>query len=256
MSKLSVDLTGKTALVTGASRGIGRAIAVGLAGSGATVIVNFIRNADAATETVSIIESAGGRAWSVQADVGVKADVDRMFSAARERFDGHLDILVNNAGGRAEVKPIATASESGWDRTMEINLKSVFLCSQAAVKMLPDRSGRIVNVSSISARSGASLGLSHYAAAKAGVLNFTRNCAKELAPRGITVNGIAPGVIYTDIHKHETPKDELADLERRIPLNRLGQAEDCVGAVLFLCSEAASYITGEIIEINGGLLMT
>ena len=249
------NLTGNTALVTGASRGIGRGISIALGECGAKVVVNYNTNAKAASETVEKIIAAGGSAIAVQADVSKKADVTHLFEKVREFCDGCLDILVNNAGGRAEVAPIANMREDVWDDCISVNLKGVFLCTQAAIPLLPDSTGRIINVTSISARSGASVGLSHYAAAKAGLSNFTRNSAKELAGRGITVNAIAPGVIYTDLHKDNTPKEDLEQLKMRIPLQRLGEAEDCAGAVVFLCSLQASYITGEIIEINGGMLM-
>jgi len=252
---MQINLRGKTALVTGASRGIGRAIAIALGGCGAKIVVNYHSNAKAASETVEKIIAAGGNAIAVQADVSKKSDVVKMFEQTKEFCGDHLDILVNNAGARAEVAPITTLSEAAWDDCMSVNLKSTFLCTQAAIPLLPDSTGRIINVTSISARSGASLGLSHYAAAKAGLSNFTRNAAKELAPRGITVNAIAPGVIYTDMHKDNTSKEELEQLNTRIPLGRLGEAEDCAGAVLFFCSPQSSYITGEIIEINGGMLM-
>ena len=247
---------GATALVTGGGRGIGRAIALALGRSGVRVIVNYRADHRAAEETVEGIEGDGGEAWPVQADVAVKADVETLFAQARKLLDGRLDILVNNAGGAAERHPVATMPEEVWDRCLATNLKSAFLSTQAALDLLPDGSGRIVNVTSISARSGGGPGMSHYAAAKAGMSNFTRACAKELAPRRITVNGIAPGVIYTDLHRRGTPQQELDELETRIPLGRLGQVDDVAGAALLLCSPAAAYITGEVVEVNGGLLMS
>ena len=249
------DLTGKNALVTGASRGIGRAIAQGVAHAGAQVVVNYNSNHGAADEVVSDIQQAGGKAWPVQADVSVKSDVERLFSAARGHFDDRLDILVNNAGGPLDSHSLDLMPEEAWDHCIAVNLKSVFLCTQAAWHLLPDNTGRIINITSISARSGGDPMAIHYAAAKAGMSNFTRCAAKALAPRGITVNGIAPGVIDTDIHKFGTSEDKLKELTGLIPLARLGKPDDCAGAVQFLCSPAAAFITGEIMEINGGMRM-
>jgi 3-oxoacyl-[acyl-carrier protein] reductase len=250
-----VDLKGKTALVTGASRGIGRAIALGLGRCGAAVMVNYYSKAEAATELVEQIRCVGGRAHAVQADVGSRADIDRMFKEVRRIFENRLDILINNAGGPDLRYSIAEMPEEVWDRVFSVNLKSAFLCTQLAWPLLPDGSGRIINVTSISARTGGGPNLSHYAAAKAGLSNFTRACAKEFAARRITVNGLAPGVILTDLHRHGTPKDELENLEKVIPLHRLGNPDEVADVALFLCRPEASYITGEIIEINGGLLM-
>jgi len=255
MQPLKLDLTGTTALVTGASRGIGRAIAVGLGRHGAAVIVNYHANAEAAQQVVDQIEADGGRAWAVQADVSSKQQVSRLFEQARRHLGDRLHILVNNAGGPAARYPLADMPEEAWDECLAVNLKGAFLCTQAAWPLLVDGEGRVINVTSISARSGGGPGMAHYAAAKAAMSNFTRACAKEFASRHITVNGIAPGVIYTDLHKHGTPKQELDDLRTRIPLQRLGDAEDIVGAALLFCSRDGSYITGEIIEINGGLMM-
>lgn len=253
--KLSIDLSGANALVTGASRGIGRAIAEGLAASGARVVVNYRQNVAAATEVVDTIKAAGGEAWAVQADVGTKRDVETLFRAVREHCEERLDILVNNAGGPGDRHLVGTMPEEVWDRCIDVNLKSVFLCTQAAWDLLPDNSGRVINITSISARSGGPPGGSHYSAAKAGLSNFTRACAKELAPRGITVNAIAPGVIYTDIHKLGTSPEQLAELKERTPLGMVGEATDLVGTTLLLCSADSGFMTGEIIEINGGMLM-
>ena len=255
MSTLKVDLTGRNAIVTGASRGIGRAIATALGANGAHVIVNYRSNVQAAEETVNKIQSAGGKAWPVQADISQPDNIARLFATAKERFGDRLDILINNAGGPNDLHPLATMPKQIWDECLATNLTAVFLCTQAAWPLLPDRTGRIINVTSISARSGGGPHMTQYAAAKGGLSNFIRACAKEFAPRGITVNGLAPGVIYTDAHKFGTPPEELADLKGKIPLARLGVAEDCVGAVLMLCSDQGAFITGEIIEINGGMMM-
>ena len=256
MDSLSVDLTGRTALVTGASRGIGRAIAVGLGRCGADVIVNYHTNAEAADQTVAMIADAGGQACAVQADVASKPDVDRLFDAVRERFGDRLDILVNNAGGPTDRHPLATMPEEAWRRCLALNLDSAFFCTQAAWSLLPDGAGRVINVTSISARTGGGPEACPYAAAKGGLSNFTRACAKEFAPRRITVNAIAPGVIETDLHKYGTPPEEFRAVVGRIPLGVAGQPEDVGGAVLLLCAPEGGYITGEIIEVNGGLLMS
>ena len=254
MPDSTTDFRGKRALVTGASRGIGRAIAIALGRSGVEVAVNYRTQQPAAEQTVESIAQAGGRAWAVQADVSAGAEVRRMFETVGARFDDRLDYLINNAGEVQRVT-LEEMTEDDWDRCMAVNLKSVFLCTQAAAPLLPDRSGRIVNVSSISARTGGSPAAPHYGAAKAGVSNFTRVCAKSFAARGITVNAIAPGVIDTDIHRLGTPPEELRKLQEKIPLGRLGSGEDCAGVVLLLCSLHGDYLTGEVIEINGGLLM-
>lgn len=255
MSELTVNLQGKTALVTGASRGIGRAVAEALGRCGAQVVVNYHTNTVAAEQTVAAIKAHGSDAWPVQADVGLKQDVDRLFDQVRCYVGDRLDILVNNAGGPLELVPVAAMSEALWDRCVAVNLKSVFLCTQAAAGMLPDESGRIINISSISARTGGCPGSAPYSAAKAAVSNLTRTCAMEFGPRKITVNGVAPGVIYTDNHKRSTSADKLEELRKRTVLGEIGQAEDVAGSVLFLCSRQARYITGEVIEINGGMLM-
>ena len=249
------ELRGKTALVTGASRGIGRAIALGLGRRGVRVIVNYRESQAAAEEVVAEIHASGSEAWAVPADVGSKDAVTHLFEAVREHVGERLDVLVNNAGGPGKRYLIGSMPEEVWDRCLDVNLKSVFLCTQAAWDLLPDATGRIINVTSISARSGGPPGGAHYSAAKAALSNLTRACAKELAPRRITVNGIAPGVIYTDIHKQLTPPEKLEELKTQIPLGVLGEADDIVGATLFLASSHSAYITGEIIEVNGGMLM-
>lgn len=252
---MNIDLAGRHALVTGASRGIGRSIAVALGRCGAAVIVNFNRSEAAADEAVAAIEAAGGRAWAVQADVAIKTEVDRLFDTIRHHFGDRLDILVNNAGTLGGRYSIAQMPEDAWDHCMAVNVKSAFLCTQAAYHLLPDGKGRIVNVTSISARTGGGPCAAHYAAAKGALSSFTRNCARELAPRRITVNAVAPGLIKTDMH-NDTPANEFEQATGRIPLGYAGSPDDIVGAVLYLCDPQASYVHGEIIEINGGMLMS
>jgi len=251
---MRVDLRGRSVVVTGGGTGIGRAISRALARCGARVIVNYNRSREAAETTAAEIRQAGGEAVAFQADVTDEAQVEKLMDAAVARF-GRLDILVANAGGPLARCPTTEMSDQRWNAGMELNCKSVFYCVKHAVKRFPPDSGRIIVTSSISARSGAAPGMLTYAAAKGAVNNMVRSWAKEFAPRGITVNAIAPGVIRTRIHEKGTPSDEYQELIRRIPLGRDGLPEDCAGAVLLLASEDGGYITGQIIEINGGMGM-
>jgi len=251
---MQVDLSGMTAVVTGGGTGIGRAISKALARCGAVVVVNYSRSQHAAEETVSAITLAGGRALSVRADVTDESHVERLMATAKEKFGGP-DILVANAGGPTETVPTPQLTSSQWDNGLGLNCKSVFLCVKHAVPLLPDERGRIIVTSSISARSGGGLGMITYAAAKGALNNMVRGWAREFAPRRITVNAIAPGIIRTRIHEKGTPPDEYRKLIERVPLRRDGVPDDCVGAVLLLASREGSYITGQIIEINGGMQM-
>ncbi len=248
------DLAGMHALVTGGGTGIGKAISLGLARAGATVVVNYSRSRDDAEATVEEIKNAGGKACAVQADVTDEEQVQALIKTAVESF-GALDILMANAGGRTVDAPTAELTGEQWDEGLTLNCKSVFLCVKHAIPHLPETAGRIIITSSISARSGAGPGMIIYAAAKGAINNMVRNWAKELAPRGVTVNAIAPGVIRTRLHEQFTAPDEYQKLIDRIPVGRDGVPEDCVGAVLLLAGEAGSYITGQVIEINGGMAM-
>jgi 3-oxoacyl-[acyl-carrier protein] reductase len=251
---MRADLQGRHALVTGSGTGIGRAIALGLARAGAAVAVNYSRSQDDAERTVEEILEAGGRACAIRADVTDEQQVAEMIDATVETIGG-LDILMANAGGRTVDAPTTDLTGAQWDDGLALNCKSVFLCVKHAIPQLPDKTGRVIVTSSISARSGAGPGMIIYAAAKGAINNMVRNWAKELAPRGITVNAIAPGVIRTRLHEQFTAPDDYRKLIERIPLGRDGLPEDCVGAVLMLASEAGSYITGQIVEINGGMAM-
>jgi 3-oxoacyl-[acyl-carrier protein] reductase len=251
---MQVDLEGRHALVTGGGTGIGRSISLALARCGATVIVNFSRSAEAAEETVAEIENRGGKAVAVRADVTDERQVKDLVQKAVRAFGG-IDILVANAGGPTEVCPTHELSAEDWDRGLGLNCKSVFYCVKHVIPLLPDRHGTIIITSSISARSGGGPGMITYAAAKGALNNMVRGWAKELAPRGITVNAIAPGVIWTRIHQEKTKPEDYKKLVERIPLGRGGLPDDCVGVALLLAAPEGSYITGQIIEINGGLQM-
>lgn len=252
---LKVDLSGKKALVTGASTGIGRAIALALARNGADVAVNYCSSQAAAEETARAIRALGRACPVVQADVSKKPEVQRLFAEVEAAFGPKLDILVNNAGALVSRELVAVMKEETFDRVVAVNFKSAFLCCQAAIPRLVDGSGRVVNLTSVAARNGGGPGAGVYAASKAAVSCFTKNLAKELAPRGITVNGIAPGVIATPFHEKYSTPELMQRFAANTPLGHNGVAEDCVGAVLFLLSPEAGFITGETIEVNGGMLM-
>ena len=249
-----VGLAGRHAVVTGGGTGIGRAVSIALARCGATVVVNYSRSEREADDTVAAIEGRGGRAIALRADVTVEDEVEALIDAAVEAFGG-LDILVANAGGPTETVPTEELSSHDWDRGLALNCSSVFYCVKHAAPHLSHRTGRIVVTSSISGRSGGGPGMISYAAAKGAINNAVRGWAREFAPRGITVNAIAPGIIRTRIHQDGTDPDEYERLIERIPLGRDGTPEDCVGLVLLLTSDEGSYITGQIIEVNGGMQM-
>ena len=245
-------LANKTALVTGASRGIGRATAIELAKAGAKVAVNYAGNRAAAEEVVAQIQAAGGQAFMVQADVGDAAAVDAMVKSVVEQF-GSIDILVNNAGITRD-NLIMRMKEEDWDAVIHTNLKGIFNCTKVVTKlMMKQRYGRIVNMTSVVGVMG-NAGQSNYAAAKAGVIGFTKSMAKELASRNITVNAVAPGYISTDMTA-DLPDKAKADLQSQIPLQRLGNPADVASAVLFLVSPGADYITGQTLHVDGGMVM-
>jgi len=249
-----VDLHGRVALVTGGGTGIGQAISLALARCGASVVVNYSKSEKEARDTVAQINNAGGNAVAVKTDVTNELQVEGLITATCSTFGG-LDVLVANAGGPVAKGLTSELTETNWNDGLDLNCKSVFLCVKHAMRHLPDRHGRIIVTSSISARSGAAPGALTYVAAKGALNNMVRNWAKEFGPRGITVNAIAPGVIWTRIHEQGTDPAEYRKLIERIPLGRDGKPEDCVGAVLLLASCEGSYITGQIIEINGGMQM-
>lgn len=246
------SLTDRVAIVTGASRGIGRGIALELAKRGATVVVNYNASPDAAQQVVSEIEGAAGKAVAVQADVSKLADAERLIKDTVDRF-GKLDILVNNAGLTRDGL-IMMMKEEDWDIVINTNLKSAWNCAKAAAKvMMRKRYGRIVNITSIVGLAGQG-GQTNYAASKAGLIGLTKSLAKELAPRQITVNAVAPGFVLTDLTAN-LPQNVMDELNRRIPLERWGTAEDVAYAVAFLASDEAAYITGQVLTVDGGLVM-
>ncbi|MBE5847697.1 MAG: 3-oxoacyl-[acyl-carrier-protein] reductase [Lachnospiraceae bacterium] len=245
-------LSGKTALVTGASRGIGREIAITLARYGATVIVNYNGSKDRAEEVVKTIEAAGGKAEAVQCSVADTQAVDTMMKGLIEKYD-HIDILVNNAGITKDNLMIKM-SESDFDSVLDTNLKGCFNTIKALYRqLLKQKSGRIVNLSSVSGIMG-NAGQANYAASKAGVIGLTKSVAKELAPRGITVNAVAPGFVDTEMTAAMTEQAKEAVLSA-IPLKREGKPEDIAETVAFLVSDKASYITGQVITVDGGMTM-
>lgn len=245
-------LEGKTALVTGASRGIGKAIALRLAKEGANIAINFAGNVAAAEEVKAAIEADGGKAILVQADVSDSAAVDAMVKTVVDNFGG-IDILVNNAGITRDGL-LMRMKEEDWDAVLTTNLKGVFNCTKAAVKyMMKQKAGRIVSISSVVGLMG-NAGQANYAAAKAGVLGFTKAVAKEVAARGITVNAIAPGFIQTDMTAVLSEK-VVEGMLNTIPLHKLGDPEDIAKAVVFLVSDDAKYITGQTLHVDGGMVM-
>jgi len=247
--------SGKVAWVTGSSTGIGRAVAEVLAREGCRVAVHYNSSEDEAREVAGGIEATGGEAMLVGGDVSDAGEVRWMAGEVVNRF-GRLDILVNNAGSLLERRTLEEMTEDLWDRVMEVNLKSVYLCSQAVLPVMKRQGrGKIVNVTSVAARNGGGPGAVAYATAKGGVSTLTRAMAKELVADNILVNGVAPGVITTPFHDRFTPPDVRESMAKGIPIGREGTPEETAGAVMFLASSAADYLVGEIIEVNGGQLM-
>ena len=247
-----MPLTGKIALVTGASRGIGRAIAIRLASDGAKVAINFAGNLAKAQEVKAIIEANGGEAMLVQCDVADFGAVEQMIKQITDNWKS-IDILVNNAGITRDGL-LMRMKPDDFDAVINTNLKGVFNCTKLISKlMIKQRSGKIVNMSSIVGLEG-NAGQTNYAAAKAGIIGFTKSAARELAPRGITVNAIAPGFIDTDMTSAMTDEAKQATAAK-IPLGRIGRTEDIANAVAFLVSDQANYITGQVLAVDGGLAM-
>lgn len=245
-------LDGKTAVVTGASRGIGREIALQLANEGANVVVNYSGSAEKAQQVVDEITTIGNKAIAVQANIADTDSVQHLMNTAIEQF-GTIDILVNNAGITRD-NLIMRMKEDEWDDVINTNLKGVFLCTKAVTRqMMKQRSGRIINISSIVGVMG-NAGQANYVAAKAGVIGLTKTTARELASRNILVNAIAPGFITTEM-TDALPEDIKSTMLAQIPLARLGQPEHIAKAVVFFASDDSNYITGQTLHIDGGLVM-
>ena len=246
------SLAGKVAIVTGGSRGIGRGIAIELGKRGAKVIVNYNTSVDAANEVVSLIQQAGSEALAVQADVSQYVAAQNLIKAAID-FGERLDILVNNAGTTRDML-LAMMPESDWDLVISMNLKSAYNCSKAALKqMMRQKYGRMVNISSISGLAGNG-GQTNYSASKAGLIGLTKALAREVGGRNITVNAVAPGFIPTDLTS-SLPQNLLDEAVKATPLGRLGTIEDVARAVAFLVSEDAAFITGQVLSVDGGMVM-
>lgn len=248
-------MQGRVAVVTGASTGIGSWAAIALAECGVAVAINYHQNRDGAESTRRLIEEKGGRAITIQADVSQRRTAVGLIEAVRDQL-GPIDILVNNAGDLIQRAPLVEVEEELVDRIVDLNFKSVIFCSQAVMREMMDRrSGTIINVGSIAGHHGGGPGAGIYAATKAAVMCLTKGMAREMSPFGVRVNGIAPGVIDTPFHEKRSTPEQMAQFVTSIPMGRVGTAEECGRVVAFLASDAASYLHGEMIEINGGQMM-
>ena len=244
---------GRVSLITGGSRGIGKAISLQFANQGIRVAVNYVSNRTAADEVVKLVEDAGSSAIAVQGDVTKRADVERIFAESAAAL-GPVEILVNNAGIISD-SLLMRMSDEDWDSVIDLDLRSTFLCTREAVRtMVRSRWGRIINIGSVVGLRGNS-GQANYAAAKAGMVGFTQSIAKEVGSRNITVNCVAPGYVETDIVE-DLPKELKQAIMDRVPIGRFGYPEEIAGMVGFLASDAASYVTGQAIAVDGGLVIS
>jgi 3-oxoacyl-[acyl-carrier protein] reductase len=249
---MDLALKGRVALVTGGSRGIGRAVSRRLGQEGAAVVVNYVRDADAAAETAREIQAAGSRVMAVKADVSRRDEVDHMVQQVQDLL-GPVDILVNNAGGGSYEAGILDISQSGWDLTIGINLTGAFHCIQAVISGMMERGyGRIVNISSIAAL-GFLPNFPHYCAAKAGLIGLTKAVAKEVVHKGVTVNAVCPGTVLTDLlGVRGMTVEEIQGWHDRHPRGRCASPDDIAPMVAFLCSDLSAHVTGEVVNISGG----
>lgn len=244
-------MKGKVAIVTGGARDLGRAISVKFAQEGANVVVNYYDNPEDATDTLRLIEAAGAKGIIVQGDMTKAADVKNLFNKAVETFGNHIDALVNVVGGIVGRKLVTEQDEAWYDFLMDVNMRSVFLCTREAVPYMSEGS-TIVNFSSLAARDGGGPGASMYATAKGAVMTYTRAMAKELGPKGIRVNALAPGTIATSFHDRFNTPENRERMKNSYALRREGQAKEVADLVTYLSCEESSYITGTNIDINGG----
>nr|HEV7955244.1 glucose 1-dehydrogenase [Candidatus Acidoferrales bacterium] len=250
-----LDLSGKTALITGASSGIGAVTAVIFSRLGAKIAIAYHQNQKGIEDVQRAIAAVGGKSFVIQADVRQSAEVRSLVQRAAEQL-GPIDILVNNAGSLVQRMKLLETTEARWDEVMNLNLKSAMLCSQAVAKSMMERkSGAIINVVSIAGRNGGGPGAGAYATAKGALITLTKSMAKELAPFGIRVNGVSPGVIDTPFHEAFSTPEMIRNFVTQIPLGRMGKSEEIAKIIAFLASDAASFIVGETIEANGGQLM-
>ncbi len=250
-----LDLTGKTALVTGASSGIGAATAEVLADLGAKVAIGYFHNEAGATAVRDGIAKGGGTAVAIRSDVRKAAEARALVDRTVAEL-GTIDILINNAGSLVKRVPVREITEEIWDDVMDLNLKSAMVCAQAVMPSMVERKrGTIVNVVSIAGRNGGGVGAGPYSTAKGGLITFTKSLAKELAPYGVRVNAVSPGVIDTPFHEVFSTPEMIANFVKGIPLGRVGTSMECAMAIAFLASDAASFVVGETLEVNGGQLM-
>ena len=249
------NLNGKVAIVTGGTRDIGRSCSIKLAKAGAKVVVNYCNNKAAGEETVATIEKAGGTALLVKGDMTKKADVDNLVVQTRNTFGNKIHVLVNNVGGLVARKRLPEMDEDFLNHVMALNVNSTFLATQAVVPHMPKGSS-IVNLASLAGRDGGGGGASAYSMSKGAVITFTRSMAKELGPDGIRCNALCPGMIDTTFHDTFTPDAARRNVEASVPLRRQGHPDDCADTVVYLASDASSYITGANIDINGGMFFS